>query len=142
MPDDLTNWRSSRRHFVATQALGLGSVALTWLLRQEGVLAEAVRPELEKKTFDLTPNSPLAEPKARAMISLFMQGGPSHIDLCDPKPMLDKLNGERFPGDIKYDDAAEASAKCWAVPGSFASTAAAAWTSPNCCRTSVKSQMT
>ncbi len=40
---------SSRRHFLAAQALGLGSVALTWLLKHEGVLAETVRPELEKK---------------------------------------------------------------------------------------------
>jgi hypothetical protein len=43
------------------------------------------------------------------MISLFMQGGPSHIDLFEPKPELMKLDGKDFPGEVKYDDAAGAS---------------------------------
>src|SRR5262245_393019 len=119
MCDPLTNWQSSRRHFLSTQAFGLGSLALASLLKQDGLLAEAVRPELEKKTFDLTPKSPVAEPKAKAMISLFMQGGPSHIDLCDPKPVLNELNGQKFPGDIKYDNTAEASSKVLGCPWRF-----------------------
>jgi hypothetical protein len=45
------------------------------------------------------------------MISLFMQGGPSHMDLTDPKPMLGKYGGKAFPGKIKYDNAAQASPK-------------------------------
>ncbi|TXT22361.1 MAG: hypothetical protein FD138_3476 [Planctomycetota bacterium] len=110
---------SSRRHFLAAQALGLGSVALTWLLRHEGVLAETVRPELEKKSYDLLPKPAASEPKARAMISLFMQGGPSHIDLCDPKPVLNQLDGQKFPGDIKYDNAAEASSRVLGCPWRF-----------------------
>ena len=110
---------SSRRHFLAAQSLGLGSVALTWLLRQEGVLAETVRPELEKKSHDLLPKPAASEPKARAMISLFMQGGPSHIDLCDPKPVLNQLDGQKFPGDIKYDNAAEASLRVLGCPWRF-----------------------
>src|SRR5260370_19189217 len=47
--------------------------------------------------------------QAKAMISMFMQGGPSQIDLFDPKPELDKLDGKKFPGDVKYDDSAHAS---------------------------------
>jgi hypothetical protein len=43
------------------------------------------------------------------MISMFMQGGPSHIDMFDPKPELLKLDGKDFPGEVKYDDAAGAS---------------------------------
>jgi hypothetical protein len=51
------------------------------------------------------------------MISLFMMGGPSQMDLFDHKPMLTKWHGQKFPGDnLKYDNVAEASAK---VLGSF-----------------------
>jgi uncharacterized protein (DUF1501 family) len=50
------------------------------------------------------------------MISLFMMGGPSQMDLFDHKPMLTKWHGQKFPGDLKYDNVAQASAK---VLGSF-----------------------
>jgi hypothetical protein len=53
------------------------------------------------------------------MISMFMQGGPSHIDLFDPKPLLKKYDGQRFPGEVKYDDAAHASPKVLASPWEF-----------------------
>jgi hypothetical protein len=53
------------------------------------------------------------------MISLFMQGGPSHLDLFDPRPALAKHDGKTFPGTIKYDNAAEASAKVMASPWKF-----------------------
>ncbi len=119
MNDSETNKVSSRRHFLSTQAFGLGSLALASLLKQDGVFAENIRPELEKKTYDLKPKSPNTEPQAQAMISLFMQGGPSHIDLCDPKPILNKLDGEKFPGDIKYDNAAQASSRVLGCPWPF-----------------------
>ncbi len=45
------------------------------------------------------------------MISMFMQGGPSHIDLFDPKPELNRLDGKDFPGEVKYDDAAGRAAR-------------------------------
>ena len=54
------------------------------------------------------------------MISMFMQGGPSHIDLFDPKPELTKRHLQNFTGDIKYDNAAEASAKLFGSPWKFA----------------------
>ena len=111
---------SSRRHFLATNALGIGSVALAWLLKQEKLLAAPERPELEPQKFDLLPKKPQFEPRARAMISLFMQGGPSHLDLLDPKPELNRLDGSTFPGEIKYDNAAQASAKLLGCPWKFA----------------------
>jgi hypothetical protein len=48
-----------------------------------------------------------------------MQGGPSAVDLCDPKPLLNKHHGEKFAGEIKYDNAAEASAKILGCPWKF-----------------------
>ena len=113
-------FRSSRRHFLAQQTLSIGSLALAWLLHQDSLHAAPVKPTLEKPTFDLLPKTPPQPAKARAMISIFMQGGPSHLDLFDPKPELVKRNGQTFTGDIKYDNAAEASAKLFAGPWKFA----------------------
>src|SRR5712671_573078 len=110
----------SRRHFLHANGFGLGSLALAWLLRQDGLLAGPVKPNVDgPPRFDLLPKAPHFEPKARAMISLFMMGGPSHIDLFDPKPMLTKYHGQKFPGEIKYDNLAQASAKVFGSPFSF-----------------------
>jgi hypothetical protein len=97
----------SRRQFLSG-AYGLGTVALATLLREEGLLAN---PALAGLTghYDLKPKPAHGFGQAKAMISLFMQGGPSHIDLFEPKPELMKLDGKNFPGEIKYDDAAGAS---------------------------------
>ncbi|OYW19662.1 MAG: hypothetical protein B7Z55_08460, partial [Planctomycetales bacterium 12-60-4] len=81
--------------------------------------AAPAKPSLERPTFDLLPKAPQQPPQATAMISLFMQGGPSHLDLCDPKPELQKRHLEKFTGDIKYDNAAEASAKLFASPWKY-----------------------
>jgi hypothetical protein len=94
-------------------------VALAWLLRQDGVLAAPPKPALEPVVFDLKPKAPPAPGQAKAMISLFMQGGPSHLDLFDPKPELNKRHGTNYTGEIKYDNAGEASPKLFASPWKF-----------------------
>ncbi len=99
--------------------MGIGGLALAWLLREEGLLAAPIRPELEPRRFDLTPKPPHHPPRARAMISLFMQGGPSHLDLLDPKPLLTRYDGRPFPGNLQHDNAAEASSKVLASPWKF-----------------------
>lgn len=109
----------TRRHFLIAQGASLGSVALAWLLHRDSAASEPPQPLLERPSYDLKPKAPLAPPRARAMISLFMQGGPSHLDLFDPKPELVKRNGTTFTGDIKYDNAGEASAKLLASPWKF-----------------------
>ena len=90
-----------------TSAFGLGSVAASWLLKRDGLLAaeadEPFKPDLEQKTYDLIPKQPHHEPRAKAMISMFMLGGPSQIDLFDPKPELMKYDGKKFSGDVKFD---------------------------------------
>jgi uncharacterized protein (DUF1501 family) len=108
----------TRRHFLNQQAFGLSGLALAWLLDRDA-LALPPKPELERRTFDVKPRPPAYEPRARAMISMFMQGGPSHIDLFDPKPELTKRHMQTFTGDVKYDNAAEASAKLFASPWKF-----------------------
>ena len=109
----------SRRHFLQNSGFGLGSLALASLLREEGLLAAPIKPLSGNETFDTTPKVAPAPGKARAMISLFMMGGPSQMDLFDPKPMLTKYHGEKFPGEIKYDNVAEASAKVFGSPWKF-----------------------
>ena len=109
----------SRRHFLASNAMGIGSIALAWLLKQDGLLAEPARPEVQQTRFDLTPKQAHQEPQAKAMISLFMQGGPSQVDLFDPKPKMAKYDGKEFPGKIKYDNAAQASPLVLASPWKF-----------------------
>jgi hypothetical protein len=120
MPHDPRS-RSTRRHFLASQGMSLGSLALAWLLQQEQARGGGApsKPPLERPVYDLQPRTPPAPPRARAMISLFMQGGPSHLDLFDPKPELDRRNGVNFAGDIKYDNAGEASARLLASPWKF-----------------------
>lgn len=96
----------ARREFLSSQVMGLGGLAATWLLARDGYAADPVKPMLERPTFDLTPKPPHAEPSARAMISIFASGGPSQIDLFDPKPEVDKRNGTKFTGDLKLDSSA------------------------------------
>src|SRR5258708_30923901 len=82
----------SRRHFIKAGSFSLSSLALAWLLREEGLLAAPIKPPLGPQKFDLTPKVPPLAPRAKAMISLFMMGGPSHIDLFDPKPEMAKYD--------------------------------------------------
>ncbi len=108
---------STRRDFLSRSGMGVGSVALSWLLQRENTHARPFPGE--KESFNLTAKEPFGQPKAKAMISMFMQGGPSHIDLMDPKPMLNKYAGKTFPGKIKYDNAAQASSTVLACPWKY-----------------------
>jgi hypothetical protein len=109
----------TRRQLLHASTLGVGSVALAWLLNRDRLLAEPAKPDLERRRFDLTPKSPHYPPRAKAMISLFMQGGPSQVDLLDPKPELTRRDGQPFPGQLKYDDPAHASSKMLGSPWKF-----------------------
>lgn len=110
--------QTTRRHWIAQQSIGLGGLAWAWLQQQE-LNAEPPKPQLEPQTFDMKPKPSATQPQATAMISMFMQGGPSHIDLFDPKPELNKLHMQTYTGDIKYDNAGEASSKLFGCPWRF-----------------------
>ena len=118
MQEQMRNVDAIRRDFLRGGAFGLAPVALSWLLHHEAA-ADPVKPNIHQQKFSLTARAPKAEPQAKAMISLFMQGGPSHIDLLDPKPALNKLDGKQFPGTIKYDNAAQASSRVLGCPWKF-----------------------
>ncbi|MBT4867170.1 MAG: DUF1501 domain-containing protein, partial [Planctomycetaceae bacterium] len=78
---------------------GLQSAALLYLLGQTQASAAPAKP----RYFDLTPKQPHFEPPAKAVIQLFMQGGPSQVDLFDPKPMLDKHHGKSVFKELAAD---------------------------------------
>ncbi|MEZ6071593.1 MAG: DUF1501 domain-containing protein [Pirellulales bacterium] len=113
----MTNF--TRRRFLAENAMGVGTVALAWLLRQDAALA--VPPVVAKNQVhhDLLPRSPQFAPRAEAMISLFQHGGPSHMDLTDPKPELSKFDGTDYTGDIQYSFVNSASKKLLGSPWKF-----------------------
>ena len=83
------NWQvSSRRDFFTRAGSGLAGIALASLLQKEGLAAGAD---------PMAPKPPHIPPKAKSVIWLFMEGGPSHIDLFDPKPKLMDLAGQPLP---------------------------------------------
>jgi hypothetical protein len=108
----------SRRRFLAESGMGFGSIALAWLLQQE---AAAIPPAVRTApaSYDLTPKAPPAPPRATAMISLFMHGGPSHVDLTDPKPELSRLDGQDYSGEVQYSFVNRASKKLLGSPWKF-----------------------
>lgn len=75
----------SRRQFLYGTGASLGSVAMSSLLARE---AESAGP--------LAIKTPHHAPRAKAVIMLFMEGGPSHIDTFDPKPKLKELHLKDF----------------------------------------------
>jgi hypothetical protein len=89
----------TRREVLAQLGGGFGGLALTALL---GEGAEAA--ETATARHDLTPRPPHFTARARAVIQLFMHGGPSHVDLLDPKPMLAKFDGKKPPKEVADDE--------------------------------------
>ena len=78
----------NRRAFLGTAGNSFGAVALTSMLARAGALPH--------------PASRLA-PKAKHVIYLFQSGGPSHVDLLDGKPFLEKNHGKNLPPEVKGD---------------------------------------
>jgi hypothetical protein len=76
----------TRRAFLGRSAAGIGGLALASLLNG-GLAAAAPRPHFA--------------PRARRVIFLFMFGGPSHVDLFDPKPRLQQLQGQDLPLSVR-----------------------------------------
>ena len=78
----------SRRDFLRRSACGFGSMALAALCHAENA---------GRKVSPLAPKTPHYAAKAKRVIFLWMQGGPSHMDLFDYKPRLVKEGGNKFP---------------------------------------------
>src|SRR5215470_2845900 len=95
MPQHIRITRN-RREFLTDAFGGFGALAVGAMLQQEAMRAATMNP--------LAPDMP-DKAKAKAVIFLFMSGGPSHIETYDPKPLLNQLNGQKRPasfGEAKY----------------------------------------
>ena len=101
----------TRREFLTSQAMGVGGVALAHLLANDRAVATPADVPRSNQRLDLQPKVPETTPRARAMISLFQHGGPSHMDLTDPKPELSKYHGTKYSGRVEYSFANNASKK-------------------------------
>lgn len=99
----------NRRAFLRRGSLGIGSLAAAWMLRQDNAIGKP--PGIEEQTYDLRLRRTHHEPRAKAMISLFQHGGPSHMDLTDPKPELSRLDGRDYGGNVAYSFVNAASKK-------------------------------
>jgi hypothetical protein len=85
----------SRRDFLFHAGGGLGGIALNWLFHRESHGADAPRSGVTRNP--LAEKKPHFAPKAKRVIFLFMVGGPSQMDLFDPKPGLAKWAGKPLP---------------------------------------------
>src|ERR1044071_7208498 len=86
----------ARRNFLATSANGIGLAALASLLGDDGRLSAAAAPPRDAAN-PLAPRPPHFAPKAKACICIYLEGAPSQLDLWDPKPLLNKMHGEKLP---------------------------------------------
>jgi hypothetical protein len=82
----------SRRRFLATSARGVGLLALASLLNEE-----RLRGAEGKRTDPMAPKAPHFAPRAKNCICIYLEGAPSQLDLWDPKPELNRLNGQKLP---------------------------------------------
>ena len=87
----------SRRSFFNHAGEGLLGTALATLLSDDLSAAGTEKEPGYRSIYDLKPQQPHFEPSAKAVIQLFMQGGPSQVDLFDPKPALKKYHGKTTP---------------------------------------------
>ncbi len=94
--------RTTRRNLFARISDGLFGAALTHLLCHDFFGGTAALADDERShPYNLQPKQPHHAPQATSVIQLFMNGGPSQMDLFDPKPVLNRLDGKPFPGDIE-----------------------------------------
>ena len=82
-----------RRDFLCRAGGGFGTLALSYLLGLDAPAAAAGLAPIDP----LSRKAPHHLPKAKSVIWLFMEGGPSHLDLFDPKPTLNRLAGQPMP---------------------------------------------
>ncbi len=80
----------TRREMLLRSANGFGAAALAALLQSETQAADP-----------FAPKKPHFEAKAKSVIFLFMDGGPSQVDTFDPKPLLEKYHGKPFPTKVE-----------------------------------------
>src|SRR5947208_30467 len=93
---DASSDTCSRRDFLRTGGAGFPALALTYLLAEERARAQA-----PAVVDPLAARPGHVSARAKSCIFLFMEGGPSAMDLFDPKPLLTRLAGQRLPSSFR-----------------------------------------
>jgi hypothetical protein len=88
----------SRRDMLARAGTGFGAMALADLMQHEALRAAPLSPEPRAPSSSRRPHH---APKAKSVIFVFLEGGPSHVDTFDPKPALEKYHGQPLPPSFK-----------------------------------------
>jgi hypothetical protein len=96
--DRITNQFLTRRQLLGRMGNGFALLGLTSVLGAEGMLATSAEAAGPPRLNPLAPRNAPLPAKAKRVIFLFMNGGPSHVDTFDPKPMLTKYHGKPLPG--------------------------------------------
>ena len=91
----------SRRTLLKSLGSGFGSLSLAGVLQQAGLLAAPMVGVSPSFGHTLAPRDGDFPAKARAIIQLFQNGGPSQMDLFDDKPELSKRNGQPHPEQVE-----------------------------------------
>jgi hypothetical protein len=89
--------RRTRRELLWETGAGFGALGLAGLLNSDPLLANEAPKGVTKFVNPMAPKKPMYPAKAKAVIFLFMYGGPSHVDTFDHKPELYKLDGKTIP---------------------------------------------
>src|SRR6202046_3958464 len=90
----------TRRELLRRTGMGMGAVALAGMLDDAGVLKATTG---SSSVNPLAPKAPPFPAKAKRVLHLFMNGGPSHVDTFDPKPSLTKFSGKPIPITLKTE---------------------------------------
>src|SRR5215469_167767 len=85
----------SRRRWLGQMGAGFGTLGLAAVLAEAGLLGDGPALASSGAASPLAPKPPHWAPRAKQVIFLFMNGGPSHVDTFDPKPSLEKYAGQQ-----------------------------------------------
>jgi hypothetical protein len=92
---------ASRREFLRRSGMGMAMFGLSGIMVQEGLLSPAAAST--GFTNPMSPKTPHFRARAKRVIHLFMNGGPSHVDTFDPKPALERYAGKSLPNHLKTE---------------------------------------
>ena len=135
----------SRRDFLTSSASGIGGLALASLFREDGLLAATLADG--DRPGDPPGKAPHFPARAKACICIYLEGAPSQIDLFDPKPKLNDLNGQPLPESFTKGGSGSPLSRrkpraSWGPTASSPRAVSVGWRFPTSCRTYSNASMT
>ena len=113
----------SRRRFLVNGLGGAGAIALSSLLENDGIFAAEAKRGGQVSHDPTIPRLSHFAPKAKRIIYIYLEGGPSQMDLFDPKPVLNKLDGQPLPesmlSNVRFAFIKKETARLMATPRKF-----------------------